>query len=104
MSVPLPSAISNASPASVDTELLGGRYSLGHRIGEGGMGVVHAGFDERVARPVAIKLLDMRRADDASVTRFRREAMLLARLGHPHIVSVYDVEATRGLALRPAHG
>ncbi len=64
-----------------------GRYLLERRIGAGGMGVVWAARDPELGRRVAVKLL--RRGFGAE--RLRREAMALARLSHPNVVSVYDV-------------
>ena len=60
--------------------LLGGRYEVGDIIGRGGMADVHGGFDTRLSRPVAIKLLRPDLVRDANFrARFRREAE--ARLG-----------------------
>jgi beta-lactam-binding protein with PASTA domain len=71
--------------------LLGGRYEIGEVIGRGGMADVHAGFDTRLSRPVAIKLLrsDLAR-DSVFLSRFRREAQSSAGLNHPNIVAIYD--------------
>lgn len=71
--------------------LLGGRYEIGEVIGRGGMADVHAGFDTRLSRPVAIKLLrsDLAR-DSVFLSRFRREAQSAAGLNHPNIVAIYD--------------
>jgi serine/threonine protein kinase len=55
------------------------------------MSTVHLAFDERLERPVAIKLLAEHLADDPTfVSRFRREALAAARLVHPNIVQVFD--------------
>ncbi len=71
--------------------LLGGRYEVGEVIGRGGMADVHAGFDTRLSRPVAIKLLRSDLARDAVfLSRFRREAQSAAGLNHPNIVAIYD--------------
>lgn len=73
------------------TELLGGRYELGPRLGTGGMSTVVEAFDRRLERQVAIKLLAEHLADDAQfVARFRREALAAARLVHPNVVQVFD--------------
>ncbi|PKW26907.1 Stk1 family PASTA domain-containing Ser/Thr kinase [Phycicoccus duodecadis] len=72
-------------------ELLGGRYEVGELLGRGGMAEVHKGFDTRLGRPVAIKLLRHDLARDATfITRFRREAQSAAALNHASIVAVYD--------------
>ncbi|MCS4485112.1 Stk1 family PASTA domain-containing Ser/Thr kinase [Gleimia sp. 6138-11-ORH1] len=71
--------------------LLGGRYEVRTLIGRGGMAQVHLGFDTRLSRIVAIKMLrtDLAR-DSIFQTRFRREAQAAASLNHPNIVAVYD--------------
>jgi predicted Ser/Thr protein kinase/tetratricopeptide (TPR) repeat protein len=68
-------------PPSID------RYRIDRRIGAGAMGVVFAGYDPELARPVAVKVL--RRG--ASSERMKREAQALAQLAHPNVVAVYDV-------------
>ncbi|EEH64323.1 kinase domain protein [Gleimia coleocanis DSM 15436] len=71
--------------------LLGGRYEVRTLIGRGGMAQVHLGFDTRLSRIVAIKMLRTDLAQDAIFqTRFRREAQAAASLNHPNIVAVYD--------------
>jgi serine/threonine-protein kinase len=71
--------------------MIAGRYRLERRLGVGGMSTVHLAFDERLERPVAIKLLAEHLADDPTfVSRFRREALAAARLVHPNIVQVFD--------------
>ncbi len=70
---------------------LGGRYEVRSLIGRGGMAEVHLGFDTRLSRIVAIKMLrtDLAR-DSVFQARFRREAQAAASLNHPNIVAVYD--------------
>jgi len=71
--------------------LLGGRYRLDAQIGRGGMSTVYRAFDIVLERPVAIKLMHREIASDsAQLERFRREARSVARLSHPHIVTVID--------------
>lgn len=71
--------------------LLGGRYELGELIGRGGMAEVHRGYDTRLGRPVAVKILRSDHARDTSfLHRFRREAQSVAGLNHRSIVAVYD--------------
>jgi serine/threonine-protein kinase len=76
----------NATP-----QLLGGRYEVGELIGRGGMAEVHVGYDTRLSRQVAIKMLrsDLAR-DHTFLSRFRREAQSAAGLNHAAIVAVYD--------------
>ncbi|MFI5531655.1 protein kinase [Kitasatospora sp. NPDC051853] len=83
-----------------DARLVGGRYRLGERIGQGGMGQVWAGTDERLGRPVAVKLLRADRFGPAEGPaadqegslrrRFLRECRVTAGLDHPGLVTVFD--------------
>ncbi|WP_264176805.1 Stk1 family PASTA domain-containing Ser/Thr kinase [Agilicoccus flavus] len=71
--------------------MLAGRYEIGELIGRGGMAEVHAGYDTRLGREVAIKILRSELARDRSfLMRFRREAKSAASLNHPSIVAVFD--------------
>ncbi len=71
--------------------LLNGRFRLEERVGSGGMSTVYRAFDETLERWVAIKLLQRDIAgDDDQIERFRREARSVARLNHPHVVTVID--------------
>ena len=73
------------------TRVLGARYEVKELIGAGGMADVYRGYDNRLNRVVAIKILRADLARDPSLqSRFRREAQAAARLNHPNIVSVYD--------------
>ena len=70
---------------------LAGRYEVRSLIGRGGMAEVHLGFDTRLSRVVAIKMLRRDLAlDSIFQARFRREAQSAASLNHPNIVAVYD--------------
>jgi serine/threonine protein kinase len=74
-------------------DLLGGRYRLGAPLGRGGMGMVYEAVQEGLGRRVAVKLLDPRLAEDREqLERFRREAEVVAALGHPNIVQVTDFQ------------
>jgi hypothetical protein len=64
-----------------------GRYSLHERLGAGGFGTVYAGHDERLDRPVAVKVIP---AGTRTPERARREALAAARLDHPGVVAVFD--------------
>jgi eukaryotic-like serine/threonine-protein kinase len=75
-------------PAVVDAELVLGRYRLGPRLGAGGFGTVYAATDERLQRPVAVKVIPSAPSRDHE--RGRREALAAGRLDHPGIVAVFD--------------
>jgi eukaryotic-like serine/threonine-protein kinase len=70
-----------------------GRYRVIHRLGEGGMGVVWEAIDPELERRVAIKVLRDTRSVAPGDARLRREAQALAKLTHPNVVSVYDINA-----------
>lgn len=71
--------------------LLAGRYEVRGRLGRGGMAEVCDGWDTRLRRPVAIKLLhpDVS-AQSGMRNRFDAEAHAAAALNHPNIVAIYD--------------
>jgi serine/threonine protein kinase len=72
-------------------ELLGGRYELRGVLGRGGMAEVRDGWDTRLDRPVAVKLLHpVFTTQPDNRMRFEVEARAAAALNHPHIVSVHD--------------
>ncbi|HLI23384.1 MAG TPA: protein kinase, partial [Acidimicrobiales bacterium] len=80
-------------------QVLAGRYRLGRLLGEGGMARVFDGFDGRLARPVAVKLLRPEIAAHPDMRqRFEREARAAARLSHPNVVAVYDSGEDGGVA------
>ncbi|WP_395294612.1 protein kinase [Kitasatospora hibisci] len=99
---------------SVD-RVIGGRYRLAEKIGHGGMGQVWGGYDERLDRPVAVKLLrtdhllpvrphgsgtgggtDHDREGDRLRRRFLRECRITAALDHPGLVTVFDAGEDAG--------
>jgi len=67
-----------------------GQYTLLHKIGEGGMGVVYRARHALLRRPTAVKVLPLERTSEAGLARFEREVQLTSALAHPNIVSVYD--------------
>jgi eukaryotic-like serine/threonine-protein kinase len=88
------------SPAAglVAGALLGGRYRLDEQLASGGMAQVWLGTDEVLRRAIAVKILHQHLADDETfVARFRHEAIAVARLSHPAIVSVYDTCSDNGV-------
>ncbi|MFC4602166.1 Stk1 family PASTA domain-containing Ser/Thr kinase [Rhodococcus kronopolitis] len=67
------------------------RYRVDAPIARGGMSMVYRGMDTRLDRPVAIKVMDPKFANDPQfVSRFEFEARAVARLSHPGLVAVYD--------------
>ncbi len=75
-----------------------GRYTLIEPIGAGGMGAVYRARDQKLERIVAIKILSpgLVTGEDAR-RRFRKEALALAKLSHPHIAAVYDAGEQDGV-------
>ena len=72
-----------------------GAYEVIAQIGEGGMGEVYRARDTTLRRDVALKLLPERFAlDQDRITRFSREARILAGISHPNIAAVYGLERT----------
>ena len=71
-----------------------GQYTLGEKIGEGGMGVVYRARHALMRRDTAVKLLLPSRADAAAVQRFEREVRLTCQLAHPNTIQVYDYGRT----------
>jgi serine/threonine-protein kinase len=77
------------SPTLVGKQL--GPYSVEAFLGSGGMSSVYRGFDPKLQRSVAIKVLaGAAAAQPDFAARFRQEALLIASLHHPHIVHIYD--------------
>ncbi len=81
----------------METGSLSGRYELLDRLGSGGMSNVYRATDQILERTVAVKILAEHLSDDERfVARFRREALAVAKLIHPHIVQVYDTGIDEG--------
>jgi serine/threonine protein kinase len=68
------------------------RFRLRRQLARGGMGSVWAAWDERLDREVALKLLPrVLVTEPAAEARFKREALAMARLQHPNVVSIFDL-------------
>lgn len=98
-----PGPASTPSSASPGPEPLApgarlGRYLLRRILGRGGMGIVYEAWDHPHNRSVALKTLHLpdRAADGTLIERFMREARAAARLRHPGIVMVLDVDQDQG--------
>jgi eukaryotic-like serine/threonine-protein kinase len=75
---------------------LADRYRLDRELGRGGMATVFLAQDLRHKRPVALKVLHAELAHTLGPERFQREIEIVARLQHPHILTVHDSGATNG--------
>jgi serine/threonine-protein kinase len=74
-----------------------GHYRIIRSLGVGGMGRVYLGLDEKLNRPVAIKLLSNYDASEKErVRRFVLEAQTAAALNHPNIAHIYEISEDRG--------
>jgi hypothetical protein len=95
---PLPPTKTFPPPGAPPTEhpVIPG-YEILAELGRGGMGVVYKALHMRLDRQVAIKMLPPEdSADPAFAERFTREARALARLSHPHIITIHDFGQTDG--------
>jgi len=72
-------------------EIVLGRYRLEHQIGQGGFGRIYLARQVALARPVAIKASPPQQRNDLAIReRFRREAILVASIAHPNVVTYHD--------------
>ncbi|MDB4949073.1 MAG: serine/threonine protein kinase [Gemmatimonadetes bacterium] len=83
--------------------ILADRYFIERVIGRGGMGAVYGAVDQRLGRPVAVKVMILPAGDPETRERirlrFHREAQAAARLRHPNIVTVHDFGTDETLGL-----
>ena len=76
----------------LEGKMLGNRYEIIEKVGNGGMATVYRAEDKVLKRNVAVKVLkDEFTTDEEFIKRFEIEAQSAARLTHPNIVSIYDV-------------
>lgn len=74
-----------------------GQYEVVEKIGSGGMATVFKAYQPKLDRHVAIKVMHQNIAQDTNfLARFEREARIVARLDHPHIVPIYDFDEVEG--------
>jgi serine/threonine protein kinase len=76
-----------------------GVYEVTSQIGVGGMGEIYRAHDSKLGRDVAVKILpDLFARDPERLSRFEREARLLASLSHPNILAIHDFGVADGTA------
>src|SRR5436190_20763103 len=74
-----------------------GSYEITALLGKGGMGEVYRARDSKLKRDVAIKILPEEFSGDYErISRFQREAEILASLNHTNIASIYDLQEANG--------
>ena len=81
--------------------ILDARYRLDSVLGVGGMGTVYKGYHLRMEREVAVKILAPHYSQNPQmIRRFKREGLVISKLSHPNIVTVFDYgESSEGLYL-----
>jgi serine/threonine protein kinase len=89
--------IQSGGPPNLSNAETLGHYKILRKLGQGGMGEVHLGYEESLRRYVAIKILpQFLRQDPELVERFFREAQAVAKLKHPGIVGIYYFGEDKG--------
>ena len=82
----------------LEGKVLGNRYEIIEKVGNGGMATVYKAEDKVLKRNVAVKILrDEFTTDEEFIKRFEIEAQSAARLVHPNIVSIFDVGVEENL-------
>lgn len=85
-------AMGTAMRGSLGSDTRGSRYVALEQVGRGGMGRVLRAYDPKLQREVALKEVRRDALDDEATALLVAEARAMARLSHPHVVAVYDVE------------
>jgi serine/threonine-protein kinase len=86
------------APTIKEGETVFGKYLLKEKIGEGGMGEVWRVENVRLERESALKLVKPEYAqNDKGWKRFQREARLMAKITHPHLVAIYDYRRSQSM-------
>ena len=68
-----------------------GAYRIVDQLGQGGMATVYKAYHAALDRYVAIKVMHAAFLEDPNfLARFQREARIVAKLDHPHIIPIYD--------------
>src|SRR5439155_18500978 len=93
-----PTATPTPAPApALPSSFGGGRYEVKGFLGEGGRKRVYLAHDDKLDRDVAFAVIKTEGLDEAGITRVRREAQAMGRLGdHPHIVTIHDIGEDNG--------
>jgi eukaryotic-like serine/threonine-protein kinase len=103
---PPPQVASITTPPKIPGEHYIGKYRVKRELGRGGMGAVYLAEQPGLGREVAIKEL-IPSADPVALKRFLQEAQVMARISHPNLVQVHDMElegATNYLVLEFVRG
>ncbi len=75
-----------------------GKYEIQGELGRGAMGIVYRAEDPRLGRPVALKTTNAEVAGNPNLLkRFYREAQAAAKLAHPNIVTIYEIDEANGV-------
>jgi hypothetical protein len=90
-----PTATGTATPQpspALPASFAAGRYVVKGFLGEGGRKKVYLAHDEKLDRDIAVAVIKTEGLDDAGLSRVKREAQAMGKLGdHPHIVTIHDI-------------
>lgn len=85
--------IEKLSNSKLDSERMIGKYRVNEKIEQGGASIVYKGVHNVLNMPVAIKMLRHELSMESDfIERFREEARIIAKLNHPNIIRIYDIE------------